>query len=188
MPAKADRHLRPVDENDAREATLLVVNPATGESIPFLEYTQDLRDQIEGLETDVRSWRTRHANLKRDKQAEATRHALWPRVLELFEVWKVKCNHPKTNFDADYFECGRIMYERHGEDVCKLAIEGAAYAPSTKPRRNGTVERFDDFELIFRSETKLASFVNRAPRELLQAHKAKVTAAQQRLDVPQAAE
>lgn len=177
------RHLRPVDAAEADlEATLLVLNPASGETKPFLDYTQTLRDQIAGLETDLAAWRTRHANLKRDKEKEARNHALFPEAKEVFDYWRLKCRHPRSVWSADRFEQVRTFLEKHGADMCKLAVDGAAFAPKEKPRKNGTIERFDDFELIFRSPQKFESFCNRAPRERI----AEVMQAQTSLDEAQA--
>jgi len=156
------RHLRPVED----EVDPLLVHPDSGERLGVLsDHVQHLHDQIAGLETDVRAWRTRHANLKRDKEQEARKHALWPAAVEVFKHWQQTCRHPRSQFTAERFWLVEPFLARHGKELCMMAIDGAAFDPFTKKRKNGSVKRFDDWELIFRNEGKTEEFVNRAPKK-----------------------
>lgn len=144
---------------------LKVVDPETGEL-----HGEDcpscltLRDQVAGAERDIRAWRQRCANLERDRITAAREHPLWDEARELFAYWAVKCRHPKSKWTADRFWQVEPLLSEYGLAMCKRTIDGAAYDPYTTNRRNGTVKRHDDFELLFRNAGKLEEFANRAPR------------------------
>lgn len=128
---------------------------------------QLLRDQLAGAEKEIQAWRTRYAVLKRESDAEARGHDLWPQALELFGIWRVKCKGPKSRcaFTPDRFWLVQPYLARHGREICELAIEGAAFDPFCTTRKNGTTNRHNGWPLIFQSQDKFESFVNRAPRE-----------------------
>jgi hypothetical protein len=153
MSADPARHLR-------------VVDTETGESKNLETYVQELQDQLEGAEKELRAWRTRYANLKRDKDAEARKHPLWPQGVKAFQYWQKECRHPRSGFDADRFWAVLPFLkdtDHYGEEMVRRAIDGAAYDPYTTRRKNGTVKRHDDWELIFRTSGKVEEFANRAP-------------------------
>jgi hypothetical protein len=177
----AARHLRPVED----EVDPLLVHPDSGERLGVLsDHVQHLHDQIAGLETDVRAWRTRHANLKRDKGKEARDHQLWPEAIKLFDLWRRKCNHTRSAFTTDRFflvlpflgptptsllaAAERLGLKEnpnpYGPIICERAILGAAFDPYSSKRRNGSTKRHDDWELIFRGAGKVEEFANRAPK------------------------
>jgi hypothetical protein len=137
---------------------LRIVDPETGEF-----HDQDCPN-CAGLETEVRAWRTRYHNLKRDRNAEAREHKLFPEAKKLFDFWREECRHPRSKWTADRFWTLAPLLAEYGMETCRQAIRGAAYDPATRRRRNGTIERFDQFSLIFRNADKLESFVNRAPK------------------------
>lgn len=122
-----------------------------------------LRDQLAGAEGEIRSLRARLAQAKRDREAKAHGHRHWPRVLELFGYWKEKCSHPNSRFSVDRFEVAEPIYREYGYDLCKRAIDGAAFDPFTSTRKNGSIKRHDDWDLVFRSRGKFEEFCNRAP-------------------------
>lgn len=162
MAAPNQRHLKVVEQ----EPRFVLVDAQTGERLAGLvEDPRDLADQLAGAQTEIKGWRTRYANLRRDKERDARGDPLWPTALAIFDYWREKCRHPKSQFDADRFYLIKPFLERYGEELCLRAIDGAAYDPFTKPMKNGGVQRFDSIELIFRSAEKFESFCNRAPRE-----------------------
>jgi hypothetical protein len=175
------RHLQPVDT----PPDLVVLNPGTGESTPLADYMQTMQDQIDGLERDIRGWRTRHANLKRDKNLEAREHELWPQGVKLFSLWKTLCKHGRSAFTQDRFwlvlpflgpqpegllgAAERLGIkeeaEPYGPVICEMAVRGAAFEAYETPRKNGSTKRHDGWELIFRDAAKVEEFANRAPIE-----------------------
>lgn len=161
MAAPQQRHLKAVEG----EPVFIVVLAATGERLGELSDDPfQLADQLAGAQTEINGWRTRYANLKRDKDREARRDERWPRAKEIFDYWRQKCNHPRSQFDADRFYLIAPFIDRYGVEMCKRAIDGAAYDPFTKRLKNGAVQRYDSIELIFRNADKFESFCNRAPR------------------------
>lgn len=122
-------------------------------------------DVIAGLQRDIRGWAARYAELRRDRELEAKSHALYEPAKDLFGYWKLKCRHGRSRFTAERFELVRPLLEKYGEGACRKAIEGAAFDPFVTTRKNGSSQRHDSWELIFRDAGKLEDFANRAPRE-----------------------
>ena len=149
---------------------LRVVDTDTGEIIEHdpnaCPHCVPLLDQIKGLQRDIRGWAQRFAELKRDKEAEAKAHADWPLAVRLFEYWQQKCNHPGSGWTVDRFEAIQpfLRHKKYGPVACVRAIDGAAFAPFTTQRKNGSTKRHDDWGLIFREADRLEDFANRAPR------------------------
>lgn len=141
-----------------------------------------MNDQLEGAEREIRSWRARFADLQRDKEAKARRDALWPKAERLFEEWQRLCRHPRSKWDYTRFEVVRPYLRSDGYDLCLLAIQGAAFDPYTKARENGSVKRFDDWELVFKSRGKFEEFCSRAPAEALKAYRQKTELAAAQAD------
>jgi hypothetical protein len=144
---------------------LHVVDTATGEIVETCEHCADLADQLAGAEREIRAWRTRCANLERESDKDARNHPFWKDAERLVAEWRKRCRHPRSQLTADRFWMLQPFLHRHGYDLCLKAVAGAAFDPMTKERKNGSVQRFDALELIFRSEGHFESFVNRAPRE-----------------------
>jgi hypothetical protein len=125
---------------------------------------QQLYDQVSGLETEVRAWRRRYAELARDREAEAEAHKLWPAAVELFGYWKQACRHPNSAWTADRFFEVQPCLAKYGEAMCRKAIDGVAFDAYTVTRRNGSVKRFDSWDFVFKSAARLEECANRAPR------------------------
>lgn len=148
-------------------APLRLVGPTTGELIDE-QLVQQLRDQIAGLETDVRAWRTRFANLQRDRDSEAQRDRLWPVVVDLFGYWRVVAKHPRSEFDHNRFWKAVPFVKRYGPDVVRAAIDGIALDPYVSPPgRNGRREVHNGWALLFRDPDTFERFVGRAPAAVL---------------------
>jgi hypothetical protein len=106
--------------------------------------------------------------MRRDLEGRAQDHHLFPDAKKLFDLWRERCKHPRSKFTADRFDqiLPHLRDEDFGYEMCQRAIEGAAYDPNTGIRRNGSVVRYDDWELIFRNRGKAEDFANRAPYHL----------------------
>lgn len=150
----------------ARTGPLRLVNKETG------EITEEAcpgcfkrEEEIASLKTEKRGWISRYYNLKREFEPEQG-HELFPAAKRLFDFWKERCNHPRSDFTAERFQTVLPHLRDLGEDLCRRAIEGAAYEPYTTIRKNGTVKRHDDWTLVFRSRDKVEEFANRAPYHL----------------------
>jgi hypothetical protein len=119
-----------------------------------------------GAEKEVRAWRMRYANLKREVDNELEGHELFPEAKRLFDFWRERCKHPRSKFTAERFEQCLPHLRDLGADLCKRAIEGIAYDPYITRRKNGSVERHDAWSLLFRNREKVEEFANRAPYHL----------------------
>lgn len=179
MSAQPARHLKPV----ADEVPLLVVNPETGERLGNLtDHMQPLEDALSGAERDLNSWRTRHANLLRDKEGEARESDLWPKAIEVFDYWRQKCGHPRAEWTFDRFELIRPHLERSNTgkgkarkltpemvdrnvEICKLAVDALAFDPFIKPGKNGRPIRHDGLHLAFADADTLEKRCKLAPVE-----------------------
>ena len=197
-----DRHLKPVEDTVA----LIVVNPETGEQVGTLDQAQQrLKDEVGGLQRDVRGWAARFAELKRDKDAEAKDSPVWPAALRVFDYWRQKCKHTRSEFSLDRFEMIRPHLERlssakkgrpdsaedrlaHAEAICKLAVDGIAHDPYETTRKNGTKKRHDGWHLIFETADRFEERCNAAPIERIREVMGSPKAEQTTLDQPQAAQ
>ena len=150
---------------DTAPQHLRLVDTETGElseadSCPNCD---EWKAQAEGAQVEIRGWRTRFANLKADKEQDARKSPQWPKAKKLFDHWRQVCRHPRSKFTADRFWTIEPLLRHYGEDLCRKAIDGAAFDPFVTTRRNGTKARHDDWGLIFRDAGKMESFANRAP-------------------------
>lgn len=164
------------------ESPVHLVHPSTGvlfETCP----------NCDGVEKELRAWRTRYANLKKEVEAGWQDKELFPEAKRLFDFWRDRCKHPYhprsqgpcglcgvIQFTIDRFDVCMPHLRDLGINLCKRAIEGAAYDPFTQIRRNGTLERYNSWELIFRNRDKVEYFANRAPYHLPDPKKIKVLA------------
>jgi hypothetical protein len=179
MPNPA-RHLRAADEPD--DVPKLLVDPGTGQTFDLEGYVQGLRDELAGAERDLRGWRTRHANLLRDKEAEAEESPVWPAAVRVFDHWRKACKHPGSEWTYDRFELIRPHLERsnkgkgkaskltpeliaRNEEICKLAIDGIAFDPYVTQAKNGRSICHDGLHLIFGSADLLEKRCKMAPVE-----------------------
>lgn len=154
------RHLAPVED----APRLIVVNAGTGERVGDLEdLQQESLDQIAGLERDIRGWRARYFDLKRDTDAEAREDPLWPDAVKLFDYWKKTCKHPRSIFTVERFNEALPYLKKHGIDLCKRAVDGIAFDPFITTRKNGTKKRHDGWHLIFGKVEKFEECCNKAP-------------------------
>jgi hypothetical protein len=130
-----------------------------------------LKDHIAGLESNLKGWAIKYAELKRDKATEAEEHPCWDAGKWLHTYWKQACRHPRSRWSHDRFWLIEpfLVHEKWGKTLharvalCRLAIDGAAYDAWSVTRKNGSVKRFDDFDMIYSSTGKFEDFCKRAP-------------------------
>lgn len=176
----AHRHLRPVE--DADHLPELLVDPKTGLTYQVRPRLEELEDQLRGAERDLNTWRTRHANLTRDKEGEARESELWPAALEVFDHWRHACGHPKAEWTYDRFEMIRPHLERSNTgkgkakkltvelvrrnvEICKLAVDALAFDPHTKVGKNGRAIVYDGLHLAFENADVFEARCKKAPVE-----------------------
>lgn len=152
------------------EPALKLVDTHTGElssgsDSALMARIEELEHDLANVERELRQRRAQITRLQRDKERERQAFEQRDVVERLFAFWQKRCKHPKSRLTPERFDAARACLE-HGydEEQMRLAILGAAFQPFTKPRKNGTVERFDDLELIFRNGSNLERFACRAPR------------------------
>lgn len=142
---------------------LAAVDPDTGEILDRCPGCAERDDQIRGLERDLNAWRLRYADLARDKERDAELSDHWEAANRLMAYWRERCNHPRSRMSVSRFELIEPFLRKDGEDLCRRAIDGAAYDPFVTTRKNGTQKRHDGWDLIFRDRAKFEEFCNRAP-------------------------
>lgn len=169
------------DDGSHVDAAPIPTKALTGEDRLRAELAE-VKVQLQGAERDIRAWRARCNFLETDKEEKARKDKLWPRAEKLFEEWQRLCRHPRSKWDYTRFEVVRPYLRSDGYDLCLLAIQGAAFDPYTKARENGSVKRFDDWELIFKNRGKFEEFCSRAPVDALKAYREKTELAAAQAD------
>lgn len=112
-------------------------------------------DRLKGADLEI-------ARLKADEDEKARDNPYRAQADVLVACWKAACNKRRDPSAAELLKaCARL--KKRGLTECLTAVAGAAFDPTKRERRNGTVERFNDFELIFRDDAKTAGFIARAP-------------------------
>lgn len=143
----------------------LVVDRETGEvSESSCPECATAAQDVENITKELRKALRRERELRADREKEAELHPQRGEIVEVFEFWQAECRHPNAKLDADRTFAIAGMLKRYGLEICKRAVRGAAFDPFTAPRKNGSVQRFDGVDLIFRNSEKLENFANKAPR------------------------
>lgn len=114
-------------------------------------------------EKQIRILNTRLTKLQNDSEAKAREHKLWTEAETVHDWWRIACDHPGTRFAAEDFYQALPRLNEVGPVGILKAVAGAAYDPGEKRMKNGRTTKYDSFELINRSKTKLESFAERAP-------------------------
>jgi hypothetical protein len=149
---------------------LRAVDPATGEvsdTAPqtlgqALELIDYLGRQLDGAQTEIRSWRTRYSKLKEDKDAEAREDPLWDRAVALFLEWRIATGKIRSQWTSDRFWlCRRFLDCPDGFRRCRYAVWGIAAAPNRKMLWSGYYETYQDWELVFRNAATFERYVRR---------------------------
>ena len=162
---------------DEQLANCLVVDPETGQAVgTYGDLMRQMNDQLAGAERDVRTWRARYADLKRDKEAEAEESPVWPAAIAVFDYWRERTGHRGAEWNLDRFELIRPHLERSNTgrgrraakltpelisrnvEICKLAIDGIVLDPFVSEGRNGRQIVHDDLHLVFGKSRQGASY------------------------------
>lgn len=157
----------PVRPHQARPALRLVVDGESGEVLEREQRCsncQTIQDQLDGAEREVRSWRSAHAQLKRERDADAPQDPLWPIAAELFRIWKRETKHLRSPWTADRFYDALPLLKKYGHVVFERAICGIAFDPYTKVRKNGSTQRYDGWETLCKTAGQFEEYANRAPK------------------------
>lgn len=145
---------------------LRILDAGSGEVLDGCPNCADFDNQLTGLTRDIRGWRHRYGELKRDKAKEACEHPLWEEAGKAFRHWQKVCRHERSGFQSDRFwlvEPYLKERKKYGLEMVMRAIDGAAFDPYITTRKNGTKKKHDDWELIFKHSGKVEEFANRAP-------------------------
>jgi hypothetical protein len=150
-----------------REAAhLRVVDTSTGDVLDEHPEVLRLNDEIRGLQRALASESRRYEELKRDKDAEARAHQLWPKAMDIFGAWQKATNHPRSEWTADRFWTIEpfLRNRKYGLEVCLRGVAGIAFDHYSTPRKNGSIRRFDEWERVFKSAGDLEERANAAPK------------------------
>jgi hypothetical protein len=164
-----------------------LVDDDTGEIVP--REVADLTEQVEKLKTDLRmaqrdvkAKNRRIAEMERDKAQERLNHPRYQDIERIARYWHRKCRGGSGRVNPmspDRFDAvARILDQErivvvdgkrttepmYSMEECKAAVDGLAFDHFTKPRRNGSVQHFDDLELAFRDSKHFEEFRDKAPR------------------------
>src|ERR1035438_9735804 len=146
----------------AEPARLAVVRAEPVEVSPELQAMQDV---IDGLERDVRGWAKRYAELHRDKMAEARMHESWPTLMALFRYWQTLTGHKRARWTGNRFWLALPLWQTFGTGNCAAGVAGIAHDPNRKPMKNGKVEVFDSWELLFRNAGTMERYIRRRSKD-----------------------
>jgi hypothetical protein len=168
--AGPSRHLRAAPDPDDQLPEVLV-DPETGLTYNVRARVQALEDQVAGAERDLNGWRTRHANLLRDREAEARETDIWPAAVEVFDYWRKRTGHRGAEWTMDRFDLIRPHLERSNTgkgrakkmtaellarnvELCKLAIDGLVFDAYVSEAKNGRKIVHDGLHLVFGKNAK----------------------------------
>jgi hypothetical protein len=138
----------------------------TGEILDQHPDVQRLEDEIRGLQRSLASESRRYEELKRDKDAEARAHQLWPKAMAVFKVWQQVTNHPRAVWTADRFWLIEpfLRKKEYGLETCLRGVAGIAWDHYSTPRKNGTIRHFNEWERLFKDAGSLEERANAAPK------------------------
>lgn len=177
VSALPQRHLHVVSDRVADDNGEVVTPEALVAEI------EKLRTDLKMAQRDVRTKNRRISELERDRVRERLEHPDRELILRVCSYWHRKCRggDPRVKPDTpDRFDAvaalvemehivkdeqGRRRRERvYPPEAFKEAIDGARFDHFAKPRKNGSMQHYDDLELICRSAARFDEFRARAPR------------------------
>ncbi len=119
-----------------------------------------LHDQLAGAEKEIRGWRTRYANLARDRQSEAEADPLWPMAVRLFAYWRRRAGHERAEWTAVRFDMVRRLLGRpDGLERALRAISGCLSDP-WRVEKGLTL-----FEDVFETQKALERCLAKCPKD-----------------------
>lgn len=123
-----------------------------------------LQDRNAGLEYTVRAQAARIGKLTREEE-NVREHDQWERAARLFKVWQRATGHTRSRWTIKRFrECLHFL-ETYEDELILRAIEGIASDPNTDRRKNGHLEKYDDWGTLFKNDGAFERYCNRAPEE-----------------------
>jgi hypothetical protein len=160
-----------------------------GEILPshrLVEEIEKLQTDLQMAQRDVKAKNRRIFELERNRAQERLEHPDRELILRVCRYWHRKCRRGDRRVKPDSphrFDAVAAMVELeevipaaeresagpksrrvYGPEAFKQAIDGAAYDPYRKQRKNGSWAVYDDLETIFKSAAKFDEFRARAPR------------------------
>jgi hypothetical protein len=146
---------------------LIVTDSLTGEVYP------DGCPACKQYENQLRTANAKITRLETSDEEKARQHKRWDEAEAAFTWWALATGHEGVAFEAEEFGyvVPRLKEKSVGLIGVLQAIAGAAFDPGSRPRKNGTTEVYDDFELINRSKKHARSFRERAPGWPVSEHK-----------------
>jgi hypothetical protein len=135
----------------------------------LLEKIDELELTVEDLERERRQQRAQIRKLKAELDRTPAHYDRAGEVENIINEWRIVCKHPNARSSLDRFDAVRRLLDvthprPYPREAFTLAIQGAVYDPYRRPRRNGTLQAYDDIELICRTAAKFEEFIRRAPR------------------------
>lgn len=123
-----------------------------------------LNDERMGLQETIRRQAGAIGKLRReDPQKKLREHEQWNRVHTFFKKWQRATGHTRSRFTADRFVVALSFFDDYEDEMIERGISGIAFDPYVTRRKNGTEQRHDGWELLFRDAGKFEEFCNRAP-------------------------
>lgn len=152
----APRHLHGIDGTVSFDSS-------TGELCPNCELVA--RDR-ERAELRVRMLDRKIDELKADKDRAALNNPHHEQARQLFWHWQQVTNHRNSPWTTDRFWQIEpfLRQKKYGADLCRRAIDGAAYESWVTERRNGSLEVHSAWEKIFEKAGSVEKYSCRAPR------------------------
>ena len=121
------------------------------------------QDEIVGHLATIRRQSAKIGSLTRRTETRWREHAQWQRAHRLFRIWQRATGHTKAQWSVPRFkECLPYLAVYEDETIVR-AISGISYDAFETTRKNGTRQKHDSWELLFRSADKLEEWANRAP-------------------------
>jgi hypothetical protein len=126
---------------------------------------QRKEDELAELLRKFRGQSRELAELRRDKDTQARADQAWPILLSLFDYHRVLTGHKRARWTSDRFWCALGIWREFGTGNCAAGIAGIAYEPNCKQLKNGRIEVFDSWELLFRNSGTFERYCRRRPKD-----------------------
>jgi hypothetical protein len=126
---------------------------------------QAKEDELKELIRKFRGQSRELAELRRDKDAEARAHESWPTLFKLFCYWQEMTGHSKAKWGPGRFWDALPLWGTFGTGNVAAGVAGIAFDANRKPMKNGRVEVFDSWELLFKNAGTLERYIKRRPAD-----------------------
>ena len=152
----------------------------TGE-VHTCEHCAPLRTEVEGHLDNIRGLNYKLSKLKRDLDAEARADKRWPVGKRLFIIWQRVTERPGTKWKWDRFGLVEGFLKdgstgpdealldpgppRNDFEKCAAAIIGRGLDCFSTKRKNGKVQKFNEWERIFKNSGEMDESMERRPRD-----------------------